>query len=96
MYLAIKGIESVKNSGPITVGTFFGDKIFRNIVVSLVATYGIYILASILALDPWHMRKSTSSWLQSVRGACTGKKFMGVTSFAQYLFLAPSYINVLK
>jgi chitin synthase len=57
VYLAIKGIEGVQNAGPITIHTFFGDRIFRNIVVSLVATYGIYILASILALDPWHMRK---------------------------------------
>lgn len=27
--------------------------IFSRMVVSLVATYGIYIVSSILALDPW-------------------------------------------
>jgi chitin synthase len=47
----------IDEEGPITVHTVFGNKIFRNIVVSLIATYGIYILASILALDPWHMRE---------------------------------------
>jgi len=36
----------------------FGNKIFRNIVLSLAATYGLYILASLLALDPWHMSGS--------------------------------------
>lgn len=60
VYLAVRGIQSIEQSGPITAGTFFGDAIFRNIVVSLIATYGIYILASLFALDPWHMRRSLS------------------------------------
>jgi len=42
--------------------------------VSLVATLGLYIFASLLFFDPWHM----------------------ITSFIQYLLLAPSYINVLN
>lgn len=54
VFLAVKGIENVTQNG-ITVGTVFGDKIFRNIILSLLATYGLYILASLLALDPWHM-----------------------------------------
>ena len=56
VYLAVTGIEDVEEAGKITANTVFGNKIFRNIVLSLVATYGLYILASILALDPWHMR----------------------------------------
>ncbi|WWD18233.1 hypothetical protein CI109_102683 [Kwoniella shandongensis] len=74
IYLAVRGIETIENSGKITAGSIFGDKIFRNIVVSLVATYGLYIVSSLFALDPWHM----------------------LTSFLQYLLLAPSYINVLN
>ncbi|KZT32139.1 glycosyltransferase family 2 protein [Sistotremastrum suecicum HHB10207 ss-3] len=46
---------------------------FRDIVVSLVATYGLYLVSSILYLDPWHM----------------------ITSFLQYMFLLPSYVNIL-
>jgi chitin synthase len=57
VYLAVRGIEAIQSSGPVTASTFFGDAIFRNIVVSLIATYGIYILASLFALDPWHMRE---------------------------------------
>lgn len=56
IFLAVKGIEAVKAVDDINAGTIFGNKIFRNIVVSLVATYGLYIIASLLALDPWHMR----------------------------------------
>ena len=58
VYLAVTGIEDVEDEGGVSVGNVFGNKIFRNIVLSLAATYGLYILASILALDPWHMRKS--------------------------------------
>lgn len=57
VYLAVAGIENVEKQGGITPGTVFGDKIFRNIVLSLAATYGLYILASLFALDPWHMRE---------------------------------------
>jgi len=46
---------------------------FRDIVVSLAATYGLYLIGSLLHFEPWHM----------------------VTSFVQYLFLLPSYVNIL-
>ncbi|CEP16602.1 hypothetical protein [Parasitella parasitica] len=51
-----------------------GQPGFRNVVISLLATYGLYIIASVLYLDPWHM----------------------VTSFSQYLFLLPTYVNILN
>lgn len=37
------------------------------------ATYGLYLISSLLYLEPWHM----------------------MTSFVQYLFLLPSYVNIL-
>ncbi|GHJ86389.1 hypothetical protein NliqN6_2791 [Naganishia liquefaciens] len=73
IYLAVVGIKAAVEDGNIDVADYNNaDQTFRNIVLSLIATYGIYILASLLALDPWHM----------------------LTSFIQYLLLAPSYINV--
>lgn len=54
VYLAVLGIQSVQQEG-VTVDTVFGNTIFRNIVLSLLATYGLYIIASLLALEPWHM-----------------------------------------
>lgn len=41
--------------------------------MSLMATYGLYLISSLLYLEPWHM----------------------FTSFIQYLFLLPSYVNIL-
>ncbi|WWC96588.1 hypothetical protein V866_003456 [Kwoniella sp. B9012] len=74
IYLAVRGIQSITADGSISADDIFGNKIFRNIVVSLAATYGLYIVSSLLALEPWHM----------------------LTSFLQYLLLAPSYVNVLN
>lgn len=73
--LAFKGIENVaKDTGPLTLGDVFSNSIFRNIVLSLLATLGLYILASLIFFEPWHM----------------------ITSFVQYLLMAPSYIAVLN
>ena len=32
-----------------------GDPIFARMVISLASTYGVFIVSSILALDPWHL-----------------------------------------
>ncbi|KAF8884113.1 glycosyltransferase family 2 protein [Infundibulicybe gibba] len=44
------------------------------LVAAMVSTFGIYLIASILYGDPWHM----------------------LSSFVQYLCLAPSFVNVLN
>lgn len=50
------------------------DAIYAQMIVSLLATYGVYLLSAFIALDPLHL----------------------VTSFIQYLLLAPSFINILQ
>ncbi|KAF7982169.1 hypothetical protein HWV62_29939 [Athelia sp. TMB] len=73
--LAFKGIENVaKTTGPLTFSSIFTNSIFRDIVLSLLATLGLYIIASLIFFEPWHM----------------------ITSFIQYLLMAPSYIAVLN
>ena len=46
---------------------------FRDLALSLITTYGTYLILSIAYMSPWHM----------------------LTSFLQYLFMTPSFINVL-
>ncbi|KAH7913366.1 glycosyltransferase family 2 protein [Hygrophoropsis aurantiaca] len=74
--LAIKGIQAVEKSENRTIqaSDFFGNAIFRDIIISLAATFGLYVISSVLFLEPWHM----------------------ITSFVQYLLMAPSYIAVLN
>lgn len=65
---------TIKDAGPFaTINAVFNNSALRDIAISLVATYGLYILSSILYLDPWHC----------------------ITCMGQYLFLLPSFVNVL-
>ncbi|KAK7682323.1 Chitin synthase 4 [Cerrena zonata] len=74
-FLAIKGVQNIiASDGPLTPSSLFTNSIFRNIVISILATLGLYIIASLIFFEPWHM----------------------ITSFIQYLLMAPSYINVLN
>ncbi|RKP12656.1 chitin synthase [Piptocephalis cylindrospora] len=82
IFLTVKGANTVlddvksRNSGSTwtAIGLAFENGLFRSIIVALLGTYGLYIVSSILFMDPWHM----------------------ITSFIQYMLIAPSYINVLN
>ncbi|KAJ3414646.1 Chitin synthase, class 2 [Chytridiales sp. JEL 0842] len=53
--------------------SLFSRPVFRDIVISLGSSYGMYLISSLLYLEPWHI----------------------FTSMIQYLFLLPSYVNIL-
>ncbi|KAI8097825.1 chitin synthase 2 [Gilbertella persicaria] len=75
--IMVKGIETAgwDPVSPIgNLGLLLSQMEFRHVVVSIFATYGLYIVASILYMDPWHM----------------------ITSFLQYMFLLPTYVNILN
>ncbi|KAJ3100299.1 Chitin synthase, class 2 [Phlyctochytrium bullatum] len=56
------------------IGSMFLEQAeFRDMVISVGSTYGLYFFASFLYFEPWHM----------------------FTSFIQYMFLLPSYVNIL-
>jgi chitin synthase len=70
VYLAVPHtLEGWENFGEI-IQT---NQTFREIVISLAATYGLYLISSFMHFEPWHM----------------------FTSFIQYMFLLPSYVNIL-
>ncbi|PLW18733.1 hypothetical protein PCANC_04781 [Puccinia coronata f. sp. avenae] len=79
VFIAVKGILNaeaaiVASGGHFTVSDIFANRIFRNIVLSLVATFGLWLVASFMFFEPWHM----------------------FTSFAQYILMSPSFINVIN
>lgn len=59
----------------------------------LILIDGSYVIASILALDPWHLGTSAC-----FSGEAELTSFSGgtVTSMLQYMLFAPVYINLLK
>ncbi|KAF9220531.1 glycosyltransferase family 2 protein [Gyrodon lividus] len=76
LLLAYKAIQGVAQSEgrAIQASDLLTNSIFRNVVLSLAATLGLYVASSLLFFEPWHM----------------------ITSFLQYLLMAPSYIAVLN
>ena len=40
-----------------------GGVVYRNMTFSVIVTYGVYVAASILAMDPWHMLTSFVPYL---------------------------------
>ncbi|GBC08513.1 hypothetical protein RclHR1_08180007 [Rhizophagus clarus] len=46
-----------------TTGAIMSNPVFRNIILSIVATYGIYFLASFLFFEPFHMFTSLAQYL---------------------------------
>ncbi|EJD38050.1 glycosyltransferase family 2 protein [Auricularia subglabra TFB-10046 SS5] len=62
-FLAFKGVENIKKAeedagNTLDVTDIFDNAIFRNIVISLLATIGLYLIASLLFFEPWHMLTS--------------------------------------
>jgi chitin synthase len=60
VWLTVEGVQKITQDKQ-EVGELIKDPTFRNIVLSLLATYGLYIVSSLMALDPWHMGKSCRS-----------------------------------
>jgi chitin synthase len=52
---------------------FRENRTLQEVVIAVLATYGMYFISSFIHFEPWHM----------------------FTSFIQYMFLLPSYVNIL-
>ncbi|GAA6021775.1 hypothetical protein JCM11491_007242 [Sporobolomyces phaffii] len=62
------GVENAKDAieadgGKFSVGAVFGNATFRNIIISMVSTYGLYFFASLIFFDPAHMFTSFIQYL---------------------------------
>lgn len=70
VYLAVPhNVEGWKNFPELLLN----NRTLQEIVVAVLATYGLYFIGSFMHFEPWHM----------------------FTSFTQYLFFLPSYVNIL-
>ncbi|KAI6125833.1 glycosyltransferase family 2 protein [Pisolithus croceorrhizus] len=64
IYLAVKGMEEVAaTDGSIKATDLFSSSIFRNIVFPLAATLSLYVAASLIFFEPWHMITSFGQYL---------------------------------
>lgn len=59
IFISVKSIEySICANGGFEAKLLVTNSTFRDIIISLLATYVLYILASLIFLDPWHMLTS--------------------------------------
>ncbi|KAF1976781.1 hypothetical protein BU23DRAFT_501246 [Bimuria novae-zelandiae CBS 107.79] len=56
IFITVRSVqEQVSKNKGFNVGDIFADKIFFTLVVSLASTYLMWLVVSIIFLDPWHM-----------------------------------------
>ncbi|KZV76332.1 glycosyltransferase family 2 protein [Peniophora sp. CONT] len=81
VYLAVKSIQGIvnDNAGKLDVSDFFSNAIFRDVVLSIAATVGLYVLASLIHLEPWHM---LTSFIQYTLIAPSYVNILNVYAFA--------------
>lgn len=56
IFIAVTAIiEDVNDEDGFNVNELFKNEVFYTLIVSVMSTFGIWLLASIIMLDPWHM-----------------------------------------
>lgn len=59
IYIAVIAIiTDVNNGKPFSISELFSNPVFYTLIVSVMSTYGIWLVASLLMFDPWHMLTS--------------------------------------
>lgn len=62
VYLGVSSITKATSSGE-GASELLTDRTFLNVIVSLAATYGVWLVSSILFFEPWHMFTSVIQYL---------------------------------
>lgn len=64
IYVAVRSVEyEICKDGGFKPQMMVLDKTFRDLIISLLSTYALYIIASLISLEPWHM---ITSFLQYI------------------------------
>ncbi|KAF9962189.1 Chitin synthase, class 1 [Mortierella alpina] len=63
IWLTYLGISNALATGQTTLSAIVNEPTFRNVILSLASTYGLYLFASVLYLEPWHMVTSFIQYL---------------------------------
>ncbi|KMQ81413.1 chitin synthase class i, partial [Lasius niger] len=56
IFIAVKAIMAdINNSNGFNISQLFKNQVFYTLIVSVMSTFGIWLIASIIMFDPWHM-----------------------------------------
>ncbi|KAI4597945.1 Chitin synthase, class 1 [Pestalotiopsis sp. 9143b] len=62
VFIAVKAVQAQVASG-FSVNDLFKNKVFSSLIVSTLSTYGLWLIASLMMFDPWHMITSFLQYL---------------------------------
>ncbi|KAK1985158.1 chitin synthase 3 [Colletotrichum cereale] len=64
VFIAVKAIiADVNDANGFNVTDLFKNPVFYTLIISVMSTYGIWLLASLLMFDPWHMITSFGQYM---------------------------------
>lgn len=64
VFITVKSVQSqIRDNNGFSVGDLFKEKVFATLIVSLLSTYVMWLVVSIIFLDPWHMFTSFIQYL---------------------------------
>lgn len=64
VFISVKAIiKDVNDSDGFNIDQLFKNKVFYTLIVSVMSTYGIWLVASLLMFDPWHMVTSLVQYM---------------------------------
>ncbi|KZF19069.1 glycosyltransferase family 2 protein [Xylona heveae TC161] len=63
VFITVKSIQEELKEHHFSVGQLFANKIFFNLMVSMLSTYVLWFVSSLLFFDPWHMFTSFIQYL---------------------------------
>jgi chitin synthase len=79
IFIAVKAIiADIHDEDGFNIAQLFKNQVFYTLIVSVMSTYGIWLIASILMFDPWHM---VTSFLQYMLLTPTFTNILNVYAF---------------
>lgn len=63
IYIAVIAIKTDIDTGGFSISTLFKNQVFYTLIVSVMSTYGIWLIASLIMFDPWHMLTSVVQYM---------------------------------
>jgi chitin synthase len=63
IFISVNAIQTDLNLNGFVVSDLFKNPVFFTLIISVLSTYGIWLIASLLMFDPWHMFTSLVQYM---------------------------------
>jgi chitin synthase len=63
IYISVNAIITDLNKNHFSVDSLFKNEVFYTLIISVLSTYGLWLIASLLMFDPWHMITSLIQYM---------------------------------